>query len=31
MENKDAVEFGLIKPLEPDTAPRYMKYFPVWA
>lgn len=28
---KDAVEFGLIKPLEPDTAPRYMKYLPVWA
>lgn len=28
---KDTVELGLIKPLEPDTAPRYMKYLPVWA
>ena len=21
----------LIKPLDPDTAPRYMKYIPTWA
>ena len=28
---KETVELGLIKPLEPDTAPRYMKYLPVWA
>ena len=28
---KDAVEIGLIKPLDPDTAPRYMKYVPIWA
>lgn len=27
---KEAVEAGLIKPLDPDTAPRYMKYLPVW-
>lgn len=28
---KDAVESGLIKPLDPTTAPRYMKYIPIWA
>ena len=28
---KEAVAANLIKPLEPDTAPRYMKYIPVWA
>ena len=28
---KDAVQLGLVKPLEPDTAPRYMKYLPAWA
>ena len=28
---KDAVESGKIKPLDPDTAPRYMKYIPYWA
>lgn len=28
---RDTVEMGLIKPLEPDTAPRYMKYLPIWA
>ena len=28
---KEAVEKGIIKPLDPDTAPRYMKYLPVWA
>jgi predicted HTH transcriptional regulator len=28
---KDAVSKGLIKPLDPDTAPRYMSYIPVWA
>lgn len=28
---KDTVTAGLIKPLDPDTAPRYMKYIPAWA
>lgn len=28
---KDTVNAGLIKPLDPDTAPRYMKYIPTWA
>ncbi len=28
---KDAVEYDLIKPLDPNTAPRYMKYIPIWA
>jgi predicted HTH transcriptional regulator len=28
---KDAVASGLIKPLDPTTAPRYMKYIPFWA
>lgn len=28
---KEAVNAGLIKPLDPDTAPRYMKYIPYWA
>lgn len=28
---KDAVEKGLVKPFDPDTAPRYMKYIPNWA
>ena len=28
---KDAVEKKIIKPLDPDTAPRYMKYIPIWA
>ena len=28
---KLAVEKNLIKPLDPDTAPRYMKYIPIWA
>lgn len=28
---KDAVEYKLIKPLDPTTAPRYMKYIPIWA
>lgn len=28
---KEAVTMGLIKPLDPSTAPRYMKYIPVWA
>jgi predicted HTH transcriptional regulator len=26
-----AVEKGLIKPLDPTTAPRYMRYIPYWA
>jgi predicted HTH transcriptional regulator len=28
---KDAVEKKYIKPLDPSTAPRYMKYIPFWA
>ena len=28
---KEAVGQRLIKPLYPDTAPRYMKYIPTWA
>lgn len=28
---KEAVEKKLIKPLDPNTAPRYMKYIPTWA
>ena len=28
---KEAVNKRLIKPLDPDTAPRYMKYIPIWA
>lgn len=28
---KDAVSLRLIKPLDPNTAPRYMKYVPIWA
>lgn len=28
---KEALEMNLIKPLDPDTAPRYMKYIPIWA
>ena len=28
---KDAVEKKLIKPFDPTTAPRYMKYIPFWA
>lgn len=28
---KEAVEQKFIKPLDPDTAPRYMKYIPIWA
>lgn len=28
---KEAVECKLLKPLDPDTAPRYMKYLPYWA
>lgn len=28
---KETVQAGYIKPLEPDTAPRYMKYLPLWA
>ncbi len=28
---KDACNAELIKPLDPDTAPRYMKYIPCWA
>lgn len=28
---KEAVELKLLKALDPDTAPRYMKYIPYWA
>ena len=28
---KDTVAAGLIKPVDPNTAPRYMKYIPHWA
>lgn len=28
---KEAVSKKLIKPLDPDTAPRYMCYIPIWA
>lgn len=28
---RDALNEGKIKPLDPDTAPRYMKYIPFWA
>ena len=28
---KEAVEQGYIKPLDPNTAPRHMKYIPIWA
>ena len=28
---KEAVAVGVIKPLDPTTAPRYMKYIPSWA
>lgn len=28
---KEAVSMKLIKPLDPSTAPRYMKYIPFWA
>lgn len=28
---KEAVELKLIKPLDPTTAPRYMRYIPIWA
>ncbi len=28
---KQAVELEYIKPMDPDTAPRYMRYIPIWA
>lgn len=28
---RDAVEAGKLKPFDPNTAPRYMKYVPFWA
>ena len=28
---KEAVQMGRIKPVDPDTAPRYMRYVPYWA
>lgn len=28
---KEAVKMEIIKPLDPATAPRYMKYIPIWA
>ena len=27
---REAVAKGLIKPFDPNTAPRYMKYLPAW-
>lgn len=28
---KEAIAKGLVKAVDPDTAPRYMKYIPIWA
>lgn len=28
---KEAVDKQIIKPIDPGTAPRYMKYIPIWA
>ena len=28
---RDTLDAKLIKPMDPDTAPRYMKYVPYWA
>ena len=28
---KDTLKSGLIKPIDPDTAPRYMRYIPFWS
>jgi len=28
---REAINKGLIKVLDPNTAPRYMKYIPIWA
>lgn len=28
---RDTLERELIKPVDPDTAPRYMRYVPLWA
>jgi predicted HTH transcriptional regulator len=28
---KEALDNNLIKPFDPETAPRYMKYVPAWA
>lgn len=28
---RDAAAAGLIKPVDPDTAPRYMRYVPYWS
>lgn len=28
---REAVAMELVKPLDPTTAPRYMKYIPIWA
>ncbi len=28
---KETVAKKFIKPLDPDTAPRYMRYIPIWA
>ena len=27
---RDTTEVGLIKPVDPNTAPRYMRYIPFW-
>jgi predicted HTH transcriptional regulator len=28
---KETIKQGLIKPIDAETAPRYMKYIPFWA
>lgn len=28
---KDTLKAGLIKPVDPGTAPRYMRYVPYWS
>lgn len=28
---RDTLDAKLIKPMDPETAPRYMKYVPFWA
>lgn len=28
---KDSIDTGVIKPVDPETSPRHMKYIPYWA
>lgn len=28
---KDSIDAGVIKPVDPETSPRHMKYIPYWA